>query len=268
MVGFAFLQKELFSSYKYVQASEEDEHPILQISLESLLETLQIFGLSESSNRWSDNTYGGVSNILARGDPSTAFDSRLLGTAGVCKFSYARIGAPLDIILEESGITTTCELTAYEPDLLPDIPFDKTAIIQKIIIRSDLLLDAINELASTSPERITMTASGSGRHFSLSSDGPHGSASVEFSPDPQVLETFEVVQRVTNTYKYSLIKATNRAMAMASKVSIRVDYQGVLSLQFLIELDTGIKNFIDFRFIPYLEENEQNEEDNADEFQD
>lgn len=265
--GFAFLQKELFSSYMYT-ANSEGEHPILQVSLESLLETLQIFGLNESSNRWSTNTYGGVSHVLSRGDPSTAFDNRILGTSGICRLSYARPGAPLDITLEEKGMTTTCELTAYEPDLLPDIPFDKTAIVQKIIMRSDILLDAINELSSTSPEKITITASASGRQFSLSSDGPHGSASVEFSPDPQLLETFEVAQRVSNTYKYSLIKATNRVMAMASKVSVRVDQQGVLSLQFLIELDTGLKNFIDFRFVPYLDETEESEDDDRDGFKD
>lgn len=59
-------------------------------------------------------------------------------------------------------------------------------------------------------------------------------------------------------------------MSVANKVSIRGDQQGVLSLQFMIELDegqtpagrsigAGIKGvgpvcFVDFRFVPLLDE--------------
>ena len=39
-------------------------------------------------------------------------------------------------------------------------------------------------------------------------------------------------------------------MAMASKVSIRGDVHGVLSLQFMIEQEGGGTCFVDFRFIP------------------
>lgn len=64
-------------------------------------------------------------------------------------------------------------------------------------------------------------------------------------------------------------------MAVANKVSIRGDRQGVLSLQFMIELDeNGSKNrssreiastsggnvtFVDFRFVPLLDENNEGE---------
>ena len=59
-------------------------------------------------------------------------------------------------------------------------------------------------------------------------------------------------------------------MAVANKVSIRGDRQGVLSLQFMIELDengpshrpsrestgSGNVSFVDFRFVPLVDENE------------
>ena len=243
------------------------EPPVLQISLESLLETLQIFGVNENRDRWSsqDPTFGGVTGSLSRGGPGAAFDSRVLGMTGLCKLTYEQTGSPLCIVIEEAGITTTCELTIYEPEPLADIPFDKQALVQKIIMRSSLLHDAITELSATSPTRVTMLASQTGRQFSLSSSGPHGSATVEFSTDAQLLETFDVSQRVMNTYKYSLLQSTTRAMAMASKVSIRVDQQGVLSLQFLIELDTGVKSFVDFRFVPLIAEDDDGDEDEVDE---
>ena len=268
--GFAFLQKELFSNYSYkpeISASDQDNQdpPILQISLDSLLETLQIFGIND--NRWSGQElgFGGVTAALSRGGPGAAFDNRVLGTAGICKLNYEKKGSPLSVVIEEGGITTTCELTLYEPEMLADIPFDKSALVQKIIMRSSLLHDAITELSATSPTRVSMVASQNARYFALSSNGPHGSATVEFSTDPQLLETFEVSQRTVNTYKYSLLKATSRAMAAASKVSIRVDQQGVMSLQFLIELDSGVKSFVDFRFVPFIPEEGEDEDDDVEE---
>ena len=179
----------------------------------------------------------------------------------ICRLSYSAQGEPLRIILEEKGVTTTCELVTYEPDFLEDIPLQKDAIAQKIIMRASWLHDAINELSSTSPTRLTMVSSPTAPYFTLSSSGPLGSATVEFSKDPQLLETFHVPRRTVNTYKYSLIKGASRAMAIAAKVSIRSDEQGVLSLQFMIDVEGGGVSFVDFRFVPFIPEEGEDEDE-------
>jgi len=137
---------------------------------------------------------------------------------GMCRISYAAEGDPLCIILEEAGVTTTCELTTFQPEYQEDIPLQREALAQKIIMRASWLHDAITELSSTSPTRLTIVASPTAPYFTLSSSGPLGSATVEFSKDPQLLETFQVPKRTVNTYKYSLVKGASRAMAIASKV--------------------------------------------------
>ena len=265
----AFLDKALFTSYTYSPsaeggADEEDVNdPAFQISLSSLLETLQIFGINDSKDRWAsrDPAYGSVTASLARGGPA-AFDNNVLGLAGVCRLNYAGIGEPLCIVLEETGVTTTCELVTYEPEMHEEIPLQRDALAQKIIMRASWLYDAITELSSTSPTRLTIAASPTAPYFTLSSTGPLGSATVEFSKDPQLLETFQVPRRTVNTYKYSLIRGASRAMSIATKVSIRGDEQGVLSLQFMIEVDGGGVSFVDFRFVPFVsEEGEGDEED-------
>ena len=246
---------------------EDAEIPAFQISLSSLLETLQIFGINDVKDRWSarDPTYGGVSGSMSRGGSAAAFDNRVLGMTGVCRLSYAGIGEPLCIILEETGVTTTCELVTYEPELQTDIPLQRDALAQKIIMRASWLYDAITELSSTSPTRLTIVASPTAPYFTLSSTGPLGSATVEFSKDPQLLETFQVPRRTVNTYKYSLIKGASRAMSMASKVSIRGDEQGVLSLQFMIEVEGGGVSFVDFRFVAFVSEEGEGDEEVDDE---
>lgn len=180
---------------------------------------------------------------------------------GICRLSYHRAGEPLCIILEETGVTTTCELVTYEPEFQEEIPLQKDAIAQKIIMRASWLHDAINELSSTSPTRLTIVSSPTAPYFTLSSSGPLGSATIEFSKDPQLLETFHVPSRTVNTYKYTMIKGASRAMALATKVSIRSDEQGVLSLQFMIEVEGGGYSFVDFKFVPYILEEGEGEED-------
>ena len=273
--GIAFLDKALFTAYTYSPPPHEDtedfEPSPFQISLSSLLETLQILGISDNKDRWSnrDPNYNGNGGISSRGGPSGAFDNRVLGMNGICRLSYAAAGEPFCIILEETGVTTTCQLSTYEPEFQQEIPLQKDAIAQKIIMRASWLQDAINELSSTSPTRLIIASSPTPPYLTLSSSGPLGSATVEFSKDPQLLETFQVPRRTVNTYKYSLIKGASRAMAIASKVSIRSDEQGVLSLQFMIEVENGGFSFVDFRFVPFLpEEGEGEEEYEANEVED
>ena len=50
-------------------------------------------------------------------------------------------------------------------------------------------------------------------------------------------------------------------MAIATKVSIRSDEQGVLSLQFMVEVEGGGFTFVDFRFVPFIPEEGEDEEE-------
>lgn len=271
-VGVAFLESSLFTTYNFNRRmlpgddhddGDENEAPPFQISLSALLETLQIFGLNETKERWSthETNYGFSGGSFGRGGPTAAFENRAYGAKGLCRLKYGAVGDPLCIVLEEAGVTTTCELATYEPEYLDEIPLQKDAISQKIIMRASWLYDAIAELSSTSPTRLTFASSPNAPHFVLSASGPLGSASVEFTKDTQLLETFQVPHRVVNTYKYSLIKAASRAMEIATKVSIRTDEQGVLSLQFMIEVESGGCSFVDFRFVPFLPEDGEEEEE-------
>ncbi|KAJ5109105.1 Rad1/Rec1/Rad17 [Penicillium angulare] len=108
-------------------------------------------------------------------------------------------------------------------------------------------------------------------------DGTSRARSTRSKLAPTVTETFLVTppssmgERINQSYRFALISKAARAMAVANKVSIRGDRQGVLSLQFMIELEdkdsnatgrpvgagirpTGPVCFVDFRFVPLLDE--------------
>lgn len=113
-------------------------------------------------------------------------------------------------------------------------------------------------------------------HKILADDGSSRARATRAKLAPTVTETFlvsppsSIGDRIVQNYRFALIRKAARAMSVANKVSIRGDRQGVLSLQFMIELDdhnstgrpvgAGLKApagpvcFVDFRFVPLLDE--------------
>jgi cell cycle checkpoint protein len=333
--GMTFLEKTLFSSYAFNSNSASSSNsndasndgttstPSFQINLSALLETLQIFGLSDATSSASRNLNGGFTSSHAH----HAFNTPALAiTGGTCRIAYSYIGAPLSITISEAGVTTTCDLNTYESsngsafDIDESIPLQRDALTLKIIMRSTCLYDAITELACTNPTVLVLTASNhSPPLFALQgAGGPFGDSAVDFQPGPSrspnnagvgsnvrdkqrknkaplVSETFNVLPppgtrgRVRQRYKFEHIQKAARAMGLASKICIRCDRQGVLSLQFMVELSTdgvaagplrdgdGVNgpgrgavisgsvgervSFVDFRFVPLVDEGEGEEEE-------
>jgi cell cycle checkpoint protein len=304
--GATMLERNLFSTYTFNPQGDADHLPIFEISMPALLETLQIFGISEAGAA-SKNQGGGFSSSY-----TNAFTTPSLGLGGTCRIIYAEVGAPLSITIQEGSVTTTCEINTYEPQGEfndgNSIPLDRNALCLKIIMRSTWLYDAIAELSGTNPDSVLFNASErSPPYFCLEGQGgPFGDVVVDYMPDskseptpslprskkqPFVTETFSVAApprmhgRVKQRYKFDLLKKAGKAMALASKVSMRQDLQGVLSMQFMIELDTATadqKNregayggvpqtnlakasFVDFRFVPLLDDEDEDEYADTDE---
>ncbi|KAK4555851.1 checkpoint clamp complex protein Rad1 [Recurvomyces mirabilis] len=275
MEAFVFLEKALFTSYTYhpllPPSSQDDppEPPIFEIDLQSLLETLSIFSLSDPNASKRPGGYDDfAAHRLNRHAGINAFSNHAMGMTGVCTFSYAGEGSALSIHMSESGVTTTCDLTTYEAESTEEIPFNRNTLSVKTIMRASFLLDAINELNSLTPASMTIVAllpTRPGPHLSLSAVGVLGSASIDFttttSSETPVLETFHCPSKTSASYRFSSLKAAQRAMATATKVSLRMDDEGVLSLQFLVEIEpaggggdaAAAVAFVDFRIVPLVE---------------
>ena len=296
--GLTFLDKALFSSFNLRLDNEADTVPAFTISIIALLETLQIFGVAETTLS-GRNPYGGFSSSY-----NNAFSTPALGLGGTCRISYQNKGAPLTITIQEGSVTTTCELNTYDAQEEYDdeeggIPLDRSKLCLKAIMRSNWLSDAMTELSGTNPTVLVVNASNrSAPYFSLEGEGgPFGDSTIDFTSDskrdpspnvgrgrkqPLVTDTFVVGAptgshgRLKQRYKFDMVKKAYRAMALASKVSLRQDEQGVLSLQFMIDLGgsaaSGLRRdegavpnapptpgrtaFVDFRFVPLLDEEE------------
>lgn len=264
MQGVAFLDKALFSSYTVNLPGQDGEEPRdlpnFQIPLSSVLEVLQIFGAVDTASRAQKSDQDTYRSNLRNYRPD-AFSNQTLGISGTCTLLYAEEGDPFKITIEESGVKTTASLTTYLPETPEDIPFDRNDLSFKIIMQSRSLLDCLAEISPTAPIKLTITTTKTSPYLSLAGVGDLGSSAVDFARGKDLLETFSIQDRWQQTYKFDFIKNSTEAMRIATKVSLRGDSQGVLSLQFMVDIEGGKKSFLDFRFVPFIqhEEDEENE---------
>ncbi|KAH7313475.1 Rad1/Rec1/Rad17 [Stachybotrys elegans] len=266
--GVAFLDKALFSAYTVNLPSPEDggppELPNFQIPLNSLLEVLQIFGAVDVASRAQKAEQDPYRSNFRNYRPD-AFSNQTLGISGTCTLLYAEEGDAFKVTIEESGVKTTASLTTYVPEIPDDIPFDRNDLAFKIIMQSRSLLDSLAEISPTAPVRLTITTTKSSPFLSLSGTGDLGSSAVDFARGKDLLETFNIQQKWSQSYKFDFIKNSTEAMRIANKVSLRGDGQGVLSLQFMVEMDGGKRSFLDFRFVPFMQSDEAEEDEDTEE---
>ncbi|KAF2862026.1 hypothetical protein K470DRAFT_244136 [Piedraia hortae CBS 480.64] len=271
MEASIFIDSSLFTSYNYQAAASSQDPPVFEINTLSLMETLNIFSLSDPSAT-KRATYD-IMSAQRMSRQVNAFSTQSAGVIGVCTFSYDGEGRPLRLQMAETGVSTTCDLTTYEAATTEEIPFDRNALALKTIMRASDLLEAVNELTSMNPPSVTIVGSpfsSSEPDLSVSATGAYGSATVTFRSDNSVSETpclemFYCPTGARASFSANLIKASQRAMASALKASLRLDVEGVLSLQFLLQLDPGSSEngetvtFVDFRLVPLVEDEDVGE---------
>ncbi|KAL5529131.1 hypothetical protein ACEPAG_5105 [Sanghuangporus baumii] len=285
--GRVILWPTLFEEYIYSpedsdangEEDEEEEGPwtSFSIQLNILLECLNIFGTASGSaaafqsgprqpwNRTedSDNEQGDANNRRGANGRIDSFFSRAGAKGTGMRLSYAGPGYPLVLLLAESsdGPTTTCELVTYEPDDQLSLEIDSHDIMIKCIMKSSWLRDALSEV-DPGCDKITFIgnptgydsmqrASSSRPLFRIQAVGPFGSAEIDYPNDREVLEAFECDSNVSYSYRFSHIIKTLRALQSSAKTSLRIDREGVLSLQYLStspnsKNGTPIDSIVDF----------------------
>ncbi|THH21077.1 hypothetical protein EW146_g419 [Bondarzewia mesenterica] len=214
------------------------------------------------NNGRANDGNGRIEQYFSNGDNATGM-----------RMSYAGEGHPLVLLIAEGspGLTATCEITTYEAEPHLELPFDAEQTVLKIILKSSWLRDALSEL-DPSCEKLTFignppTQTASSRASTSRTPGPvakpmlriqaagtFGSTEMDYPNDREVLETFECLQTVNFSYRFGHISRTLRALQSSTKTSLRIDEEGLLSLQFLMPSPKprgGTSDaFIEFRCLP------------------
>jgi len=213
-----FLQKDLFQEYNY----RADEKESFSIQLSALLDCLNIYG-SDSSN--------------------TAL-----------QIAYQSYGRPLLLMLEDSknDVLTDCGIRPIDSLHLSKYDIKSSKILTKIVMKSEALYDAFNEL-DWSSDYLTWEISPEFPHFRLKSQGTGTLCQVDYPKDsPEIFETFEVTEPNSHEYKMKLLHPCLKALAIAKKSKIQINEQGLLSLQHMIGPLEGSMQDNHFAFVDFF----------------
>ncbi|CAL1538335.1 unnamed protein product [Lymnaea stagnalis] len=220
----AFIQSDLFHHYNI-----KEDQLAFKINLTVLLECLQIFG-----------------------------SSALPGVNTSLKMCYAGYGCPLILMLEEDGVLTDCSIKTLEPDEVLDFDFCSADVVNKIIMKSECLKEVFNELDTTS-EVLQILMSPDQPYLQFSTFGNSGSMHSSFPKDSEMVESFQCTQTQTNRYKISLLKPTVKALTLSTRISIRTDSRGFLSLQYMLRIEENQICFVEYFCAPDEEVSEDKE---------
>ncbi|XP_025091169.1 cell cycle checkpoint protein RAD1-like [Pomacea canaliculata] len=211
----AFVQAAIFHHFLLTQ-----DQVTFKINLSVLIECLTIFGSGTGPN-----------------------------TATSVKMCYAGYGSPLVLVLEEDGVLTDCSLKTLDPDEVLDFDFCSTNVINKIIMKSECLKEVFNELDVTS-EVLQILMSPDAPYLQLSTFGSAGSTHSSFLKESDMVEAFQCTQTQSSRYKMQLLRPSSKALALSTRISMRTDARGFLSLQYMIRNEDGQICFVEYFCAP------------------
>jgi len=215
----AFIQADMFQQFVL-----SEEMISFKISLTVLLDCLNIFG--------------------SGGTP---------GAHTALKMCYAGRGHPLVMVLEEGGVLTDCSIKTQLPEETMDFNFNSSDVVNKAIIRSDCLREALAEMDvdcdamelgfSPNPPRLQFSAAGAGLE-----------AKVEIGGDSELMELFQCPADSSSRYRLAQMKLSVKPLAQSQKVSLRTDARGFLCLQYMVKTDDAHICFVEFFCSPEEED--------------
>ncbi len=150
--------------------------------------------------------------------------------------------------LEDQGIITQCEIRTLETNGPIDFNFRSSPIVNRAIIKSQFLKDAFAELDAPGAGVVRIRMSPEAPFLSMSVRGDSSSYQVDFplDKDQDVFTAFECKEAVTHSYKLSLIHPCVRVLAKAEQTNMRINEDGMLSMQHVIPNETGNSNWVEF----------------------
>ncbi|KAI9345280.1 Rad1/Rec1/Rad17 [Obelidium mucronatum] len=239
----------------------DEDDLLLCVDLESFIESISIFGglsaipfgigdkSAEGSNAHADelnfgNNHRGYNNIGGMAGAGTQYGNRYRSTntnsssnsSGSQNVSLSIVHDPTEnhlvLTMQNARVKSIARLNTLQIESTPEeiieleTLFARSEIACKIIMKSIWLTHAISEL-DPSTDTIKIQVRQQTPHLRISSRGLAGETVHE---DSDALESV-----LLRGYKYSVVQpALKQLLLLSSKVSLRINEEGMLSMQFMV----------------------------------
>ncbi|KAL1410990.1 checkpoint clamp complex protein Rad1 [Vanrija albida] len=272
MSATAWVPANLFTEFTF----GDDEPACFEISLDALLQSLNIFGNAGGGAGVVPSVGGGSKKRRWAGegeerDDEDGWRARGRERRTGMRLTWLGTGYPLSILLRDDakGPVTNCELFTLEPDELVNQAFDEANRSVYLIMKSAWFRDALLDLPP-SCQRVTFRARPQGEtvadsrttsvrarklaesgSFSIFAEGDFGTVQFDYPYDAEVMDAFECEEAVTFSYHASHVALLGRAVQHSAKICLQIETTGFLSVQVMMplsenqppELNNGILDF-------------------------
>ena len=199
----SFIDRSLFIRY---HMSSEETPATVCFRLSDLLNVLSILGSSQTTDRFSDQTL---------------------------HIYYNSQSDNLILRLRDNTFETKAKIKTYSSD---ELMLFQTNFCNKIILNSEPIADFWKSADLTS-DYIQISVYGRSPYLQWTTESPRAKVNYNIHRDSTEVEQYIHSIDVSNKYKMSLMKCSLKALSHTSKLSVRTDEEGLLSLQFMIDLD-------------------------------
>ncbi|KAG1706455.1 hypothetical protein DVH05_001604 [Phytophthora capsici] len=236
--------QEMFESYKFGAELDQDEDEDTEqlsfaLNVNLLIECLSMFG------------------------PSALATTSL-------RMMYEPESASLLLVVEDSGVMCECSMQVLEHEggdigqLEFESAFEQSVVVARCIMQSEPLRDAFAELydmPSAGSVTIAMTDTDStseAKCLSLSATGETGSCEIAFAPSSSAFIEFscdpategEYGGSCAATFHVAVLQQAFKALGHSNETFLRMNGEGFLSIQHMIESGSGDKAFVDALISP------------------
>ena len=118
------------------------------------------------------------------------------------------------------------------------------------IIKAEDLKDALLELEWIGGSTMELVMSNADPYFAIITSGDCGQAQVEFPNDSKVFFRFDCDVEQSAAYSMGMIQKIKTALSISDNVQVRMNEQGLLSLQCSTKAVDGQSSFVDFLISP------------------
>lgn len=265
---------ELFESYEFVrerggdQDADDADDTQLSFALDAsmLVECLSIFGPSALATTSLRMTY----------QPEVSYTSVLFvryQTALTMSMIDARQSASLMLVVEDGGVICECSMQVLEHEggdmdqFAFESAFEQSAVVARCIMQSEPLHDAFAELYDLpSAASVTIAMYNTDRQrgpdaksLALSAASETGSCEIDFAPTSRAFIEYHCAADDDTdgeggchsaTFHVAVLQQAFKALAHSNETFLRMNGDGFLSVQHMIESGTGDKAFVDALISP------------------
>lgn len=227
--GHLFLPVELFTTYDF--EADGDAEISTTLSLTSIVHCLR---------------------MVIEWQPSDDSSNKGLSKSSVgCFFTYTP-GMPLQISFAQGSMQTVCDLTTYESQSDEDIQWlvqlDTLNIQIQIIMTADVFISMLADLEAVASMQMVLTARQNPARLDVRGVGAYTSIEFTLPVETEEVETMIAEPGASFTYDFTNVGKCREVAKLASRISLRCDDRGTLSIQCQCDFDND-SCYVEFRYL-------------------